>query len=122
MQQGADPADALDVQAVHRLVEDDGGGITEQCRGDAQPLAHAEGELARPPARHRAQADRVDNLIDPGPADAGGLGECERMVVGAAGADENRPRVQHPAHLVQWRGVRTGRAAIDHDRTAGWLV
>jgi hypothetical protein len=110
LQQRADPADALDVQAVHRLVEDDGGGVAEQRRRDAQPLPHAEGEPARPPARHRAQADGVDDLIDPGPADAGGLGEREQMVVGAAGRVD-RPRVQHPAQLAQRRGREPGAAA-----------
>jgi hypothetical protein len=121
LQQRADPADALDVQAVDRLVEDHGGGIAEQRRRDAQPLPHAEGEPARPPARHRAQAGRVDDLIDPGPADAGGLREREQMVVGAAGRVD-RPRVQHPAQLAQRRGMSPGRPPVDRDRAAGRLV
>jgi len=121
VQQRAYPADALDVQPVHRLIQHHGGRVAEQRRGDAQPLGHAEGELARAAARHSAQPDRVDDLLDPGPADAVGLRECEQVVVGAAGRVD-RPRVQHPAEFAQRRGVRPGRAAVDRDRAAGRLV
>ena len=48
LQQVADPADAVGIQAVDRLVQDDGLRVAEQRRGDAEPLAHAEGEAARP--------------------------------------------------------------------------
>ena len=65
-----------------------------------------------PPARRRATSrrpDRVDDLVDPGAADAGGLGEREQVVVGAAGRVD-RARVQQGAHLAQRRGVLPGRA------------
>src|SRR5205085_368665 len=74
-EQAADPADALDVQAVDRLVEDDRVRVAEQRGGDAQPLGHAEGELARAAPGGTGQPDRLDELVDPGLADAGGPGE-----------------------------------------------
>jgi hypothetical protein len=41
-QQGPHPADALGVEAVERLVEDDRAGVAQQGGGDAEALAHAE--------------------------------------------------------------------------------
>jgi hypothetical protein len=49
---GPDPTDALGVEAVRRLVEDDRGGVAEQGGGDAQALAHAERAATGPPAHH----------------------------------------------------------------------
>ena len=69
--EGAHPADALGVQAVDRLVEDDDRRVAEQRDGDAQPLAHAEGERADPLAGHRRQADQVEHLVDPGASGCG---------------------------------------------------
>ena len=40
-QQPAHPHDALGVEAVRGLVEDDGGRIGEQRGGEAEPLLHA---------------------------------------------------------------------------------
>ena len=51
LQHRADPADALGIQAVHRLVEEQRRRVAEQRRGDAQPLGHAEREAADAPAR-----------------------------------------------------------------------
>jgi hypothetical protein len=43
--------DAVGVEAVHRLVEDEHGRVPEERRGDAKPLAHAQREaFARRPA------------------------------------------------------------------------
>src|SRR6266545_2693713 len=80
-QQRPDPADALGVQAVHRLVEDHRVGVAEQRRRDAEPLAHAEGEATGRPAGYLAQADRVDHLVHPGAADAAGLRDRQQVVV-----------------------------------------
>ena len=68
--EGAHPADALGVQAVDRLVEDDDRRVAEQRDGDAQPLAHAEGELADALAGDRLQPDEAEHLVDPGGRDA----------------------------------------------------
>ena len=41
-QQVADPADALGIESVHRLVEEQDTGVTEERAGNAQTLSHAE--------------------------------------------------------------------------------
>ena len=41
-QKAAQPADALGVEAIGRLVEDQNVRVTEQRAGDSQTLAHAE--------------------------------------------------------------------------------
>ena len=83
LEQVADPQDALRVQPVDRLVQHAAcRGSPSSADGDAQPLAHAEGEPAGPLARHLVQADQVDHLVDPSaagcrwwrPAPAGGCG------------------------------------------------
>ena len=51
--QRADPADALGVEAVDRLVEQQHRRVAEQRGGDAEPLAHAQRERAGLLARHR---------------------------------------------------------------------
>src|SRR5947209_376255 len=44
----ADPEDAVRVEAVDGLVEDEDPGVTEEGGGDAEALVHAEGERADP--------------------------------------------------------------------------
>ena len=52
-------------RARGRLVEDQHARVTEQRRGDAEPLAHAERVVADPPAGLvRRQADQVQHLVD----------------------------------------------------------
>ncbi len=41
-EQVAHPADTVGVQAVGRLVEDQDPRVADQCRGDPQPLPHAQ--------------------------------------------------------------------------------
>jgi hypothetical protein len=69
-----DPADPLRVQAVDRLVEDKDGRVAEQGGGEAQPLGHAQGELARLAVGRGSQADELQGLVDPAGRDgvAGG--------------------------------------------------
>ena len=57
-QQGADPADALRVEPVDRLVEQQHLRVAEQRGGDAEPLAHAEREAAGPPAGDASRPTR----------------------------------------------------------------
>jgi hypothetical protein len=116
-EQRPDPADALGVEAVDRLVEDHRVGVAEQRRGDAEPLAHAEGEAAGPPAGHLAQAHRVDHLVHPGAADAAGLGDRQQVVVGAA-ARVDRAGIQQRADLAERRRVPAVRLAVDGHRPA----
>ena len=62
LEQVADPVDALRVEAVDRLVEQQRLRVAEQRGRDAEPLAHAERELAGALARDLVQADQVDQL------------------------------------------------------------
>ena len=61
-QQVTHPADALGVETVDRLVEEQHAGIAQQGRGDTEALAHTKRELSRPSASDRAQSDLVDDL------------------------------------------------------------
>ena len=66
LEQVADPADALRVEAVDRLVEDQRRRVAEQRGGDAEPLPHAEREAAGPLAGHlRAGRPASMHLVDP---------------------------------------------------------
>lgn len=47
-QQPADPVDALGIETVDRLVEQQHRRVTEQRSRDAQPLLHVEGEATGP--------------------------------------------------------------------------
>ncbi|GMA96436.1 hypothetical protein GCM10025881_32600 [Pseudolysinimonas kribbensis] len=67
--EGAHPHDALGVEAVHRLVEDERLRVAEERGGDAEPLAHAEREAADPAARDALQPGERDDLVDPPRAD-----------------------------------------------------
>ena len=58
----AHPDDALGVQAVHRLVEDEDGWVAEQGGGDTQPLAHAEREPLRPSVGDALEPDQLKHL------------------------------------------------------------
>ena len=79
-QQVAHPADALGVEAVDRLVEEQHAGVAEQRAGDAEPLAHAEGELAGPPVGHRGEPDDVEDLVDAPVGDVVGPGQERRWL------------------------------------------
>ena len=78
-QQVAHPADALGVEAVGRLVEDQDLGVAEQRVRDPEPLAHAQRVLAHALARRRAvEADVAEQVVDATLVDAerqGGDGE-----------------------------------------------
>jgi len=120
-QQGPDPADALGVEAVERLVEDHRAGVAEQRGRDAQALAHAEREAAGPPAHHLAQPHLLDDLVHPGAGDAAGLRDRQQVVVGAA-ARKDRAGFQQGAHLAQGRGVLAVGPAVDGRRPPGRRV
>ena len=83
-QEPPDPADALGVEPVDRLVEDQHGWIAEEGAGDAEPLAACPSSSRRPAARR--PPPRSDEVEAPrGPA----AGRCrciagypQQMVVG----------------------------------------
>jgi hypothetical protein len=117
LQERADPADAVRVQAVDRLVEHDDGRVAEQGGGDAQPLTHAEREAAGPAVRDPAQADGLQHLVDPLRPDPVRLCQREQVVTGAAAA-VRRLRLQQRAEDAQRGGVR-GVAPAEHRGDAG---
>ena len=85
-EQVAQPPDALRVQAVGGLVQDQHGRVAEQRGGQAEPLPHAQGVAAGPLPGRMLQADRGQQLAGPFPGDPGGCGQHPQVVpAGAAG-------------------------------------
>ena len=86
-QQPAHPVDALRVEAVGRLVEDEHLGLAEQRRRQAEPLAHAERVVADPAARLLlGEADEGERLVDPRLRHADlDRGQAQDLTAGAAG-------------------------------------
>src|SRR5690606_19264049 len=70
LEEAADPADAFGVEAVDRLIEDEGFGVAEEGGGDAKALVHAEREAADPAVGYIAQANEVEHFIDSAIGDA----------------------------------------------------
>ena len=104
LEQVADPADALRVQAVHRLVEDERLGVGQQRGRDPQPLPHTEGEAARPFAGHVLQPDHLDDVGDALFRDAVGGGESQQVVVRGPGRVD-RACFEQGTDDLQWSGV-----------------
>ncbi len=92
------PEDALGVQAVDGLVEEQHLRVAEERRRDAEPLAHAEREALRAPLGHVLEADHAQDLVHPLRRDAGELGEREQMAARAPAAVHGLG-VQERAHL-----------------------
>ena len=114
LEQRPDPEDALGVEAVGRLVEDDRLRVPEQRGGDPEPLAHAEREAAGALARHAGEPDQVDHLVDARAADAVGLRHRQQVVVGRPpGVD--RARLEHRPDLVHRRPELAVGPAVDAD-------
>src|SRR5215213_11229581 len=66
------------------LVEDDDRRVTEQRNRDAEPLTHAEGELAHALVRDGLEAHQVEDLVDARTGDAVAGGEPAQVVAGRA--------------------------------------
>src|SRR5271165_5669981 len=60
----ADPENPLGIEPVDRLVEDRYGGVSEERGGDAESLAHAQGQLPGPAVGRVGQADDAKDLVD----------------------------------------------------------
>src|SRR5690606_23474315 len=80
------PPDALGVEPVHRLVEDEHLRVTEESRGDAEPLAHAQRELCGSSAGDAFEAGPGEHLADPPLGEAVADGQCQQMVAGLPAA------------------------------------
>jgi hypothetical protein len=64
LQEGADSADPLRIQPVHRLVEEQDARIAEQCGRDAESLRPPERDATRLSTGDLLEADQVKDLID----------------------------------------------------------
>ena len=82
--QAAQPVDALGVEAVGRLVEDQDLGVAEQGGGQPEALAHAEREAADPAAAGGGQPGLLEDLVDPARVEPGRHGQDPQVVAGRA--------------------------------------
>ena len=99
-QQQAGPPDAIGVEPVDRLIEDQHVRVTKQRSGDSETLAHPERELACPLPGDGLKPDHRDHLVDAAAGDVVGLGQHLKVRPGRApGMD--RLRLQQCADLAQ---------------------
>lgn len=118
LQQRADPDDAFGVEAVGGFVEHDHLGVAQQCGGDPEALAHAEGVRLHPSARHRRQPGLRQYLVHPAPRDAVARGQCAQLVPAGTGAVRG-VRVEQGADVAQRFAERGVGAAADRGGTGG---
>ena len=115
--QGTDPLDAVEVEAVDGLVEDQHSRVGQQRRGDAQALAHPQRERAGGLVGHLGQADRCEHLVHASRPDADRGTEGEQVVAGAAAAVDGLG-IEQRADLSHWGRRVDVRSAVDQ-RGAG---
>ena len=84
MEQAANPSDALGIESVDGLIEDQDTGIPEEGAGDPEPLSHAERVLPGSLTRHRGKSNGLEHLIDPPEWDVVGPGQIPEVVEGTA--------------------------------------
>ena len=115
-QQPAHPVDALRVEAVGRLVEDQHLRLAQQGGRDAEALAHAEGVVAHAAAGLLVgEADEGEHLLDAGLRDADRhRRDAEHLAAGAAGVLGRG--VEHDADLAA--GVVQLAVGLAEDRGA----
>jgi hypothetical protein len=121
LHQVAHPEDALGVEAVDRLVEEQHLGVAEQGGGDAEPLAHAEGEALGALLGHVLEADHTEYLVHPAGRDARQLGQGQQVAAGGPAA-VHRLGVEQGTDLAG--GVRqlAVRVAADRHLPGGGVV
>ena len=112
------PLDALGVETVRRLIEDQHTGVAEERIGQAEALAHAERESADLAAGDVGEADRAERLVDAGCRDARGVRVDLQMPRGAAAGVEARRLEGGPDGLQRSGQLRVALAA-DRRRSAG---
>ena len=93
----AQPGDALGVEAVGRLVEDEHLGVADQRGGQLEALAHAQGEPTHLALGVTGQADQVEDLVGPLIVEAAGPSRHAQVGAGAPGRVE-AGRLEHGAH------------------------
>ena len=80
----AQPADAVGVEAVGRLVEQQDLRVAEEGAGQGEALAHAEREAAGALVGGRLEADLGQDLVDPVGRDVAHRGHGPQVVPGRA--------------------------------------
>ncbi len=105
----AQPADALRVEPVGRLVEHQRARVSQQRAGQAEPLAHAERVALHPPAAGAVQLDQLEHLVHP-PGRAGRLrsrargGGCAPCAPGGTAGPRARRRARAPGRSARGTG------------------
>ncbi|ELS56589.1 putative Nodulation ABC transporter NodI [Streptomyces viridochromogenes Tue57] len=115
------PEDALGVEAVDRLVEQQHLRVAEQRGGDAEALAHAEREALGALPGHVLETDHAQHLVHPPGRDAGQLGQTQQVVAGRPAAVHGLG-VQQGADLAGGVGQLAVRIAADGDLARGRVV
>src|SRR5271165_4500538 len=90
-QHGPHPPDALRVQPVQRLVEDQGARVAEERAGEAEPLAHAERVAADPPPGGVGEADDAEDFSYPAGRNPRRRGDDPQVLGGGAARVEDVP-------------------------------
>ena len=122
-QEVAQPAHALRVEPVRRLVEDQQLGIAEQCGREPQPLPHPERVALDATVRRPVELDQAQHLIHARVRQADSSAQHPQVIAAGAARDGSRsPRAPHrparPAHRSRHRsGRRSGRC-----RRSAWRV
>ena len=108
----ADPADAGRIETVHRLVQDQHVGVSQQRRGDRQALAHAHRVTLHAPAGGVRQAHDLQHLVDPARIMPARGGEHAQVVAPVAPGMEARI-LEHGAHMRARVGKLSVAAAVE---------
>ena len=93
-QEAAHPGDALGVEAVGGLVEDQHLGVPEQGPGELEALAHPEREPTHLAVPVAPEADELEHLVHAPGVDPGHGGDDAQVVAGRARRVESR-RFEH---------------------------
>jgi hypothetical protein len=93
----AEPADAVGIEAVGGLVEQQHLRVAEQRAGQRQALPHAEREAACTTIHHRLEPHLREDLLDAGLRDVAHRGHGLEVVPGGA-PGVHAPWVEHRAH------------------------
>jgi hypothetical protein len=120
-QELAEPADPCGVKPAGRLVQQQDRRVTQQRRGDAEPLGHAEREAAGPVPGHALQADQLEDLRHPRRGDPVALRQPQQVVVGAAAAVHGLG-LQQGADPPQWVGQPPVGLAVDEGLARAGVV
>ena len=120
LHQIADPEDALGVETVDRLVEEQHLRVAEQRGGDAEALPHAEREALGAPLGDVLQTDDAQHLVHPAGRDARTAGPAHSRWLRALPPAVHRLGVQQRAHLARCvRQLPVGVAADRHVARGG---